>query len=155
MRKEEKMSHSRITLDGGQLSPKLADLVVGIHVFDPKWDHQQRVMAVSGILAVYETVRQLGDIEHTGDWDFRITVEAFTGGRTITLGTSLDDHEDERWGDWFRWPESYSIKPNDYTTGFAAWKFIEVEEFPSYASDEPKWKAVSVDHITRIAILFA
>lgn len=146
----------KIELDGGQFSPKLADLVVGIHLFKPEWDHQQRVMAVSGILAVYETVRQLGDIEHTGDWDFRITVEAFTGGRTFTFGTALDpDDDSDKWGDWFRWPESYSIKPNDYTTGFAAWKFIEVEEFPTMDSDEPEWKAVSVDHITRIAILFA
>src|SRR5262245_31453655 len=127
----------KIHLDGGQLSPKLADLVVGIHLFKHDWDHQQRVMAVSGILAVYETVRQLGDIEHTGDWDFRITVEAFTGGQTFTFGTALDEEDDlEKWGDWFRWPESYSIQPNDYTTGFAAWKYIEVEEFPSYESDE-------------------
>jgi len=146
----------KIELDGDQMSLKMADLIVGIHLFKPEWDHTQRVMMVSDLLMVYSMVREMGELEHTSDWDWRITVEAFLGGRTWTLGTALDEDDDlEKWADTFRWPESYSVQPRDYTNRFGAWKFIEVEEFPSMDSDKPEWKAVSVDHITRIAILFA
>ena len=140
--------YEQITFDSEQMSPRFAKMIQGDFKFDSDMTHSQRVMRLHQILKFYNMVIELGMLEHTGDWDWRITVVT----EDHSFGTSMDRDGEGPWGDTFRFPENMEVIPSDYTDFFSRWHIIEVEEFPTSSADEPEWLAVAVDDILAILI---
>ena len=137
-----------IKFDSEQMSPRFAGMIQGDFKFAGDMSHSQRVMRIYQILKFYNMVIELGMLEHTVDWDWRITI--LTDDHSF--GTSMDRDGEGPWADTFRFPENMEVLPSDYSDGFARWQVIEVEEFPTSSADEPEWLAVAVDDILAILI---
>lgn len=88
-------------------------------------DHEARVFAIEALIKYYRMVRDLGDLEHTGDWDWRIAV-VMTDGRLIGTHDWDEVRGIDVWGDEMKIP--FTVDPADYTDHFARWTSLQIEE---------------------------
>lgn len=136
------------------LSSDLADRLTGTYNL-MGMDHMHRLSRIKALTCLYAAVLELGDFEHTSDWDWRITVmyapHADGTGMGLTAGTYEvdEDLDNEVWADEMRLP--YKVEPNDYATSFSRWVNLEITEFRG-TTDEPHPVSVPIDRIRTITI---
>ena len=128
------------------LSTKLADMVTGTFEFYGM-PHDVRVMRLKAIMEVYDAVMRLGDLEHTGDWDWRISV--YYAATPHELPTEVGGDREDVWSDTIRL--DYEVFPEDYTEGFVRWENLIVEE-RDHDTDELTDVPVPIDSIRLITI---
>jgi hypothetical protein len=133
-----------------QVSGELSAMVVGDFKFEGM-NHPTRVERLVALIKLYEAVMEIGDHEHTGDWDWRITV-TWDYGRKVSGtydGKDLINYSDAMLCDHIKL--DYTVEPNDYLTDFARWKLLTVEEFGNRDGDLD-YPRVPIDSITNIHI---
>lgn len=132
-----------------QMSGDLANLVMGRFDFTGL-PHELRVQRLYTLIEFFRAVQRVGDLEHTGDWDWRIEVwHAPQNERSEISGTNEDR---DVWSDEIGLP--YRVEPNDYMTAFARWEFLNVLEIDG-ESGEDSTVRVPIDNIRLIHIGFA
>lgn len=120
------------------LSSKLISLFEGTHdvsMLDskPPLDGlpSARYMRIAALVLLYDAVMQLGWIEHTSDWDWRLHV-------TLDDGTTVPNQtEDEE-----EWTDTIELDEDDYTT-------ISIEVFND---EDSKPQTVQVEKIRSITL---
>jgi len=136
-----------------QVSPDLAAMVVGKFDFDGM-DHHARVMSLSALIKLYNLVRDLGDLEHTGDWDWRIQV-VWGDAKFPVPNPPDDDPEPEDFEDTMCdvLTLNYEVEPNDYINRFARWNYLTIEVYaPTGEHGETHDVLVPIDEIRYITI---
>lgn len=127
-------------------STGMADWIEGTLELDGL-DHEARILRLHALLEVYKTILTCGDLEHTGDWDWRI--EVVWGEAEITAGT-YDVSEDE-----YVWSDTaslnYTVQPDDYLSHFRRWHYLAIEEFRGADQDSVD-VLVPIDEIRRVTI---
>lgn len=127
-----------------QISMQLADLVTGEFTFDGL-GHELRVRRLSAFIRIYQAVIDLGDLEHTADWDWRIEITHGDGEYLIPA----DDVEGTSMCDTIELP--YEIEPTDYVDGFARWTHLRAYIL-DWSTDEhtTTWASIPIDDIRRL-----
>lgn len=134
---------------GPHMSSSLADVVIGTHEFHGL-DHETRVFRIYALQTMTKAVWDIGELEHTSDWDWRVSVEH--GEANIISGTYDLENDEQVWADTINLP--YTTEPGDYMNHFQRWTHMEVEEYRPY-TDDPIQVLIPVDQINRITITFA
>ena len=130
------------------LSPELAQLVTGTFSFTDL-PHEIRVMRLKAIIEIYEAVKELGELEHTSDWDWRIEVlHAPDNGPATSVGTNDDRNV---FADVMKL--DYKTSPEDYLDHFARWQILTVEELSGETGD-PTYVEVPIDEIRIIQMWY-
>jgi hypothetical protein len=104
-------------------SPRFAEQLVG--EYEMPEGQEARVFMLSALTRYYRMVVDLGMLEHTGDWDWRITV-TLNDGTIVGTHPWNDDTDTDTWSDEIMLP--YKTEPGDYTDHFARWTSLQVEE---------------------------
>ena len=149
-----------------QMSGDLANLVTGRFDF-MSLPHELRVMRLYSLIQMYATVRRIGDLEHTSDWDWRIEIayapNADGSGPALHAGT-MSPHL----GDDFHTPDPdadpehstmcdtielrYTTEPGDYTDQFARWQNLTVEELDD--DGNVQYRDVPIDSLRSINVYY-
>lgn len=138
---------NQLELGDRQLSSSMADLVCGEFVLDGL-NHHDRVHRLYALVKTYELVRDLGELEHTSDWDWRIEVEMDNG--QIIPTPQPNDLDPYDWSDEIRL--DYETVPGDYLAGFTRWANLTLVVFPVTSEYEPHELSLVIDHIHAIRI---
>lgn len=128
-------------------SKTLADLLAGQYDLD-NLNHVEKIQKIHYVIVLQDAMMKQGDLEHTNDWDWRISVVTYDGEVHGTY-TSVDPNDDYLWADTMTLP--YTVEPGDYESHFARWKFIHVEQFRNDDSDPVDVK-VTIDDVAHIII---
>jgi len=151
-----------------QLSGDLANLVIGRFDFTGL-PHEIRVMRLAALIEMYASVRRIGDLEHTGDWDWRIEImyapNADGSGRALYAGT-MEAKIDDSLGLPVTDPDPdtpstmsdtielrYVVEPSDYLDHFDRWQNLTVEEIDNETGDAT-YRNVPIDAIRIIKIYY-
>ena len=130
------------------ISTDLAQLVVGVHEFPKDMPHETRVFRLFALIESYQLVRRVGELEHTGDWDWRIYVD---WGEAHQIVPQPSD-------DWSMCDDislTYQADPTDYLNRFERWNYLTVGVLNAtdYDHDEQTNDVlVPIDQINRIII---
>lgn len=127
------------------VSVKLADLVCGEFVLEGL-SHELRATRLAALIRVYEAVIDIGDLEHTADWDWRITVQTLDG----TLIPDETPEDATVMCDTLELP--YTVEPGDYTSGFARWTTLKAEIYNWSDDGGTTWAEIPIDSIKSITI---
>ena len=127
-----------------QISTQLAGLVMDTYDLTG-FSHELRVMRLSALLTIYRATLELGDLEHTADWDWRITI-------TTNDGSLIpDEHRAETtMCDAVELP--YTVEPGDYTSAFERWEVLNVEVYDWSEPPTTTIVPVRIDDIRSITI---
>jgi hypothetical protein len=109
--------------------------------------HASRVNRVFSLITMQAAVLTIGELEHTSDWDWRVSIVMDNGERYGTVDFPDDVYQ---WADTMRLP--YTVEPNDYIDGFARWTTVLVETFPTSDSGDPIDVPIDLDRIATITI---
>lgn len=132
-----------------QYSLELAELLSGSYDLR-ELSHESKIHRIYSLIALQRAMMDVGELEHTNDWDWRVTVIDVNDKSYGTVDFPDDpDYERSTWADTIELP--YTIESDDYLDGFARWTTIRVETFR--ASDpDPMMIDVPVDSIATITI---
>lgn len=130
-----------------QYSSELATHVVGEYDLR-EMSHASRVNRVFSLITLQAAVLTIGELEHTSDWDWRITITLDDGSQFGSLYDLPDDGY--QWADTMKLP--YTVEPNDYIDGFARWTTVLIETFPTSDADDAIDVPVPIDRIATIQI---
>jgi hypothetical protein len=130
------------------VSPALADLVTGSFSFIDL-PHELRVFRLHALIELLGAVQNIGELEHTADWDWRIEVIHAHPGLPGQPPEIAGTHGEDWWTDEMGLP--YRIESHDYLDHFARWKNLRLTEY-HIESDEPKEITIPIDHIRVINI---
>jgi hypothetical protein len=112
------------------------------------------VFRIHALIKLYQFVLDQGELEHTSDWDWRITV---MHGAPSAMGTYSGYHmgsDDKDYSDAVMCDTielDYETEPEDYTSHFSRWEFLTIEEFHG-DQNEATTVRVPIDHIRTISI---
>jgi hypothetical protein len=128
------------------VSTQLAALVVGEHRFDGM-SHELRTMRMAALIRTYNAVIDIGDLEHTADWDWRITITTNDGLEypPASCETTMCDVLEL----------PYTVEPGDYTSNFSRWEILKAEMYnwqPVIEGKDISWAEIAIDDIQSITI---
>ena len=106
------------------------------------------------LLKLYNFVLTQGELEHTSDWDWRISIcygepNAVGSWAGFQSGTDEKDYSDAVMCDTISL--DYQTEPGDYTSQFQRWEFLTVEEFRGDDHD-PVAVQIPIDHVRFLSI---